>query len=164
MQLIDETTNLLKEIIFISVVVFVHFFFSYLSKISGNPWFLQIIRIIHEGSIVLIYLFYVFVRLKHLIKAPKKKSANKDNERRSDYRRNWNKKIELLIPGNTINGIAFNKSNSGLCFKSDTRLKKGQELKIRNKFLPNRYKTGVVRWVKRIGNRDYQVGLMLVKC
>ncbi len=59
---------------------------------------------------------------------------------------------EILI------GTTINISNSGLCIYSYVRLEVGQEIIILSAF-PNRHRTYTVRWVNRLLDDFFMVGL-----
>ncbi len=64
--------------------------------------------------------------------------------------------------GEIFRGVTVNISDSGLClYVFNNHLREGQELTIKT-ILRGFYRTGVVRWYKKIDGEIYKVGLMFV--
>jgi hypothetical protein len=83
-------------------------------------------------------------------------------ERRSEPRHPYFSSIEFsILPENaegTLIGTAINISNSGLSIYSYVPLNEGQEITIRSAF-PSNYRTYTVRWVNKLLDDFFMVGL-----
>ncbi len=87
-------------------------------------------------------------------------------ERRRHLRYNFPSTIEYVLEpettGEIFKGIIINISNCGLCLCISSPLSDGQEVTIKS-ILPIAYRTASVRWIKKLDDNFYKVGLMCFK-
>lgn len=87
-------------------------------------------------------------------------------EQRKDDRKDYPHEIEYVIDPHTtyeiFKAVAVDISKSGLCIYTSTPLNEGQEITIRS-ILPVDSQIAVVRWIEKLNDFYYKVGLQFVK-
>jgi hypothetical protein len=84
-------------------------------------------------------------------------------ERREHPRYDFPHRIEYALnhetPGESFNAVTINISKRGLCLYVFNSLGEGQKMVI-NGTLPVPFRTASVRWIKKIEDNFYKIGLM----
>lgn len=93
----------------------------------------------------------------------------KNNERRRNARKVFTRTIEYVTRDEhgginfmhkSLSGLTINVSDSGICIYARNPLQKGEELKIVKSAPPIGQRSATVKWVRKLNNELYKVGLM----
>ena len=83
-------------------------------------------------------------------------------EERQDYPYEIEYVTDPLTTYEIFKAVAVNISNSGLCLYTSTPLSEGQEITIKST-IPAPSQTAVVRWIEKLNDFYYKVGLQFVQ-
>ncbi len=87
-------------------------------------------------------------------------------ERRKSQRMFYFSQVSLVTKNSNeeLKAITLNISDGGLCLYSYSPLEREVEVEVRSREPSLNKRTGVVRWVQRLTNEVYKVGLMYKPC